>query len=93
MINKYTWKEKYCQDKDKEGNSLWSEYVLYRKGEPFYCAMVVTDKKFLNCKYLIDVFLAPNLRWAGQENDLEVAKLKAMVKSEELYKEFFKESK
>jgi|15BtaG_2_1085339.scaffolds.fasta_scaffold00031_31 hypothetical protein len=90
MINNYIWKGTSCQATDKNGSPLWNEHTLYRKGETFYCGRIVTNKRFSNYKYSIDIYLSPNLRWQGGESDIDVAKFKAIVKAEELYKQFKK---
>ena len=91
MMNNYIWKYSSCSISDKYGKPLWEEYTLYKGDDKFYCGVIKNEGnhlRYLNYKYVIDIYLSPNFNWQGGENDLDVAKFKAIVKVEELYKQF-----
>ena len=88
ILDNYTWKKSTCGITNEEGKPLWEEYTLYKKDKEFYCGVIEVKQGLSECNYEIDVYLSPDFRWQGSERDFDVAKFKAIVKTEELYKQY-----
>lgn len=62
------------------------DWLLYHKGIRYNLAVIHTRLFIISCEYYIDIYINRKHRLEFTDSDLDVAKLKAEIKTAELLK-------